>query len=57
MILGHARVKKHRKLQVLFSQSILSDNPNCFKNNNHLNHNQSKKVVMLPEILIILVNL
>ncbi|KAL1367457.1 hypothetical protein HN51_021521 [Arachis hypogaea] len=48
--LGHARVRKHRKLQVPFSQSILLDNPNCFKNNNNnLNHDQSKKVVMLHE--------
>ncbi|MED6220577.1 WRKY Transcription Factor [Stylosanthes scabra] len=39
--LGHARVRKHRKLQVPFSQSILLDNPN-----NNLNHDQSKKVVL-----------
>ncbi|QHO29262.1 hypothetical protein S83_024261 [Arachis hypogaea] len=54
--LGHARVRKNRKLQVPFSQSILLDNPNCFKNNK-LNHDQLKKVVMLSKILIILVNL
>ncbi|MED6186862.1 WRKY Transcription Factor [Stylosanthes scabra] len=40
--LGHARVRKHRKLQVPFSQSILLDNPN----NNNLNHDQSKKLVL-----------
>ena len=40
--LGHARVRKHKKLQVPFSQSILLDNPNCFKTNHH--HHQSKKV-------------
>ncbi|KAK7284085.1 hypothetical protein RJT34_18823 [Clitoria ternatea] len=32
--LGHARVRKNKKLQIPFSQSILLDNPNC-KNKHH----------------------
>ena len=35
--LGHARVRKHKKLQVPFSQSILLDNPIC--KNNHQSKN------------------
>ncbi|XP_057438588.1 probable WRKY transcription factor 21 [Lotus japonicus] len=34
---GHARVRKLKKLPIPFSQSILKDNPNC-----KTNHNQSK---------------
>ncbi|TKY62390.1 WRKY transcription factor 39 [Spatholobus suberectus] len=41
--LGHARVRKHKKLQIPFSQSILLDNPNC-KTNHH-----SKNMQQLPQ--------
>ncbi|KAK7277574.1 hypothetical protein RJT34_22589 [Clitoria ternatea] len=42
--LGHARVRKCKKLQVAFSQSILLDNPICKTNNHH-----SKKNLHFPQ--------